>query len=233
MPGLRALAADDGADACCCWIELLQTPPQTLVSNNVSLSLAAAVALAAHQQPIKVSDKQQAAVLDFVGRRLEQLLMDAGVSAEAVRAVLAERGDDPALAAATALQLQQALDAGEAGPLKAVMTALARPTRIVRGSKPAAAASASVAVDAALFEHTEEGQLYAAYQAAAAQLQQAASVQQWLDAVHPLVAPIDAFFDKVFVMCEDERVRANRLALLRGVASLTQGFADLSQLPGF
>lgn len=179
-------------------------------------------------------------MLDFVGRRLEQLLIDAGTSAEAVRAVLAERGDNPALASATASQLQQALDAGDASSLKAVMTALARPTRIVRG-KPVAA---SVVVNDALFEHPEESALASAYQAAVAQLQQQPpageqrqqqqqSVQQWLAAVQPLVAPIDAFFDKVFVMCEDELVRDNRLALLRDVAELPRGVVDLSQLPGF
>jgi glycyl-tRNA synthetase beta subunit len=53
------------------------------VSNNVSLSLSSAVALAAAQQPLAVSQQQQEAVLDFVGRRLEQLLSDAGASAEA------------------------------------------------------------------------------------------------------------------------------------------------------
>jgi glycyl-tRNA synthetase beta subunit len=56
---------------------------QTLVSNKVSLSLSAAVALAAAQQPLSVTQQQQDSVLDFVGRRLEQLLIDAGVSAEA------------------------------------------------------------------------------------------------------------------------------------------------------
>lgn len=38
---------------------------------------------------------------------------------------------------------------------------------------------------------------------------------------------------QVFVMCEDEKVRRNRLAFLRDLAGLTRGFADLSQLPGF
>jgi glycyl-tRNA synthetase beta subunit len=56
---------------------------QALVSNNVSLSLRSAVALAAAQQPLAVSAAQQDAVVDFVSRRLEQLLVDAGVSAEA------------------------------------------------------------------------------------------------------------------------------------------------------
>jgi glycyl-tRNA synthetase len=53
------------------------------VSNNVQLSLSSAVSLAAAAQPVKVDAKAQAAVLDFVGRRLEQLLVDAGVPAEA------------------------------------------------------------------------------------------------------------------------------------------------------
>lgn len=65
----------------------------------MSLSLRTAVALAAGVQPLPVSDKAQGEVVDFVQRRLEQLLVDAGVPPEAVRAVLAERGDNPALAA--------------------------------------------------------------------------------------------------------------------------------------
>jgi glycyl-tRNA synthetase len=60
---------------------------QALVSNNVSLSLRGAVALAAAQQPLAVSAAQQEAVVDFVSRRLEQLLVDSGVSAEAGEAL--------------------------------------------------------------------------------------------------------------------------------------------------
>jgi glycyl-tRNA synthetase len=55
------------------------------VSNNVSLSLRSAVSLAAAQQPLAVSQQQQEAVIEFVSRRLEQLLVDSGVSAEAGR----------------------------------------------------------------------------------------------------------------------------------------------------
>ena len=52
-------------------------------------------------------------------------------------------------------------------------------------------------------------------------------------AVSGLSAPIDAFFDKVFVMTDDEAVRRNRLALLRDVAGVASGYFDLAQLPGF
>ena len=39
-------------------------------------------------------------------RRLEQVLVDGGTSVEAVRAVLKQRGNSPALAAASAQDLQ-------------------------------------------------------------------------------------------------------------------------------
>lgn len=147
-----------------------------------------------------------------------------------MRAVLAERGDDPALAAATAEQLQAALAAGDSGPLRGAMTALSRPTRIVRGKE----VDGSWAVDPAKFDCGEERALHAAYVAAAAALgDRSGGVEGWLAAVGGLVGPIDAFFEKVFVMCEDEGVRRNRLALLRDVAGVTKGYFDLAQLPGF
>jgi glycyl-tRNA synthetase len=48
-----------------------------------------------------------------------------------------------------------------------------------------------------------------------------------------LVQPTDAFFDKVFVMCDDEGMRRNRLALLRDIAALPSGIINFAQLPGF
>jgi len=42
--------------------------------------------------------------------------------------------------------------------------------------------------------------------------------------------PVDAFFDKVMVMVEDERVRANRLALLRTLLKEFSTIADFSEI---
>jgi glycyl-tRNA synthetase beta chain len=44
--------------------------------------------------------------------------------------------------------------------------------------------------------------------------------------------PVDAFFERVMVMDEDPRLRANRLALLEQLHGLFIGIADLSRLPG-
>ncbi|MFT4059218.1 MAG: glycine--tRNA ligase subunit beta [Legionella sp.] len=45
-----------------------------------------------------------------------------------------------------------------------------------------------------------------------------------------LKEPIDAFFDQVMVMVDDEKIKANRLALLVRLQDLLQGVADISLL---
>lgn len=47
-----------------------------------------------------------------------------------------------------------------------------------------------------------------------------------------LRAPIDAFFDKVLVNDPDEKVRANRLALLSRIREATGQVADFSRIAG-
>jgi glycyl-tRNA synthetase beta chain len=42
--------------------------------------------------------------------------------------------------------------------------------------------------------------------------------------------PVDAFFDKVMVMVEDEKLRANRLALLRTLLKEFSTIADFSEI---
>ena len=59
------------------------------------------------------------------------------------------------------------------------------------------------------------------------------SIASFLKICHEDVVPqIDAFFEEVFVMCEDREVRHNRLRLLHAVASLPYGILDFSELPG-
>ena len=60
-----------------------------------------------------------------------------------------------------------------------------------------------------------------------------ATVDEFLNIVVKLIPSINAFFDKVLVMAEDEKVRQNRLALVGQIADLSRGIADLSKLEGF
>jgi glycyl-tRNA synthetase len=87
------------------------------------------------------------------------------------------------------------------------------------------------AVREALFVEPEEKKLYQAIEKNIKT--QPATVDELLTIVVKLIPSINAFFDKVLVMAEDEQVRQNRLALVGQVASLSHGIADLSKLEGF
>ena len=65
------------------------------------------------------------------------------------------------------------------------------------------------------------------------QVDKGMSVPEFLAATAALVAPVDAYFDKVFVMTDNEQIRLSRLALLQQVASLSKGILDFAELPGF
>jgi len=58
-------------------------------------------------------------------------------------------------------------------------------------------------------------------------------IKTFVDASLLLIQPLEDFFNNVLVMAEDERIRNNRLALLRKIESLPKGIAELSVLPGF
>eukprot|EP00892_Ulva_mutabilis_P006376 jgi/Ulvmu1/410/UM001_0417.1 len=202
---------------------------QTLIGNGVRASMRAAVAAAAELQPVAAGEDVQRDVVEFVSRRLEQLILDDGVPAEAARAVLNEQSDDVARAVASARELAAELRAGDASPLPAVTTALSRPTRLVRGKDAAAGA----AVDEALLSCEEERRLWEVVQAVKGQLHGEMGVKEWVGVVSAVVGPVDEFFTNVLVMADDDAVRANRLALSQEVASVSEGFVDLAELPGF
>ena len=57
--------------------------------------------------------------------------------------------------------------------------------------------------------------------------------RRYTDALRQLAAlqaPVDAFFDQVMVMAEDQQLRDNRLALLNSLSRLFLQVADISLL---
>ncbi len=53
---------------------------------------------------------------------------------------------------------------------------------------------------------------------------------QTLEAIARLREPVDAFFDSVMVMVDDEAIKNNRLALLTSIAGLFKGIADFRRI---
>ncbi|OAY49428.1 glycine--tRNA ligase, chloroplastic/mitochondrial 2 [Manihot esculenta] len=199
---------------------------QILVEQDKNLDLVQALRLAADVQPFKVDASMIDDAYLFVTRRLEQYLVDKGISPEIVRSVLAERAAFPCLAAKTAYKME-ALSKGNIFPK--VVEAYSRPTRIVRGKD----VESDMEVDESAFETSEERALWSIFLSTKSKIHPGIEVDDFVEISSELLQPLEDFFNNVFVMVEDERIRKNRLALLKKIADLPRGIADLSVLPGF
>ncbi|XP_055817569.1 glycine--tRNA ligase, chloroplastic/mitochondrial 2 isoform X3 [Solanum dulcamara] len=199
---------------------------QLLVEIDRNVDLRQALELAAAVQPIEVDVRTINDAHQFVTRRLEQFLMDKGISPEVVRSVLSERARRPGLATKSVYKMDS-LSKGELLPK--VVEAYSRPTRIVRGKD----ANVDAEVDDQALETNEEKALWSTFLSLRSKIHPDMEVDDFIEASSVLVEPLEDFFNKVFVMVEDERVRTNRLALLKKIADLPRGIVDLSVLPGF
>ena len=88
-------------------------------------------------------------------------------------------------------------------------------------------------VEEALFQEDAERELFIAFNGVAAVARGMIGTNDYLGAlveIAGLRGPVDAFFDRVMVMADDERVRDNRFALLTGISRLFGSIADFSRL---
>ncbi|CAL9138371.1 unnamed protein product [Musa acuminata var. zebrina] len=199
---------------------------QILVENNKNLYLEDALRLVADIQPIEIDGSVITDVLKFVTRRLEQLLVDKGISPEIVRSVLSERANWPCLAAQSAIEME-ALSKGDIFPK--VVQAYSRPTRIIRGKN----VDSSFEVSEAAFERNEELALWSAYLEVTSKVHHGQNLSHMLASLFQVnMAHADTFLAYMF-QPEDETIKNNRLAILKKIADLPKGIADLSGLPGF
>jgi len=170
------------------------------------------------------------AIAGFMRERLEFYLRDArGFGYDTVNAVIRAGSDDvvDALARAEAIQKVRGLP-----DFEAVAAAFKRTNNILRQAKEKGIEPA------AKFEYfhdasNEEKTLAAQSERLIPRFAAAYKEKDYTDAVLQLstLRPfIDAFFDKVMVMVDDERVRANRLALLQQLLNEFSTIADFSEI---
>lgn len=85
----------------------------------------------------------------------------------------------------------------------------------------------------ALFEEKEEKELYGALKIIQKNAEEMLARGDFAGAqkiIFRLQSPLNNFFDRVLVMCENKKIRNNRLALLAQVQNLIQQLADYSQI---
>ncbi|GIR46026.1 MAG: glycine--tRNA ligase beta subunit [Hyphomicrobiales bacterium] len=161
------------------------------------------------------------ALLDFLVERLRVYLRERDVRHDVVSAVFARGSDDIVDIVGKAKYLADFLQTPDGSNL---LAAYRRADGILKQQKMAANA-----VSADLFEQDAEGTLFAALSDLPDTLD--ASLQaygQYLDELAALRISVDGFFDAVLVNAEDDRLKANRLAILAGLVASMDLVGDLA-----
>ena len=194
-----------------------------LIQNSLDVELLLHEAFNTFPQG-KLADNTVIEVAEFMQARLGVLLQNE-YSHDVVAAVLAKKpqslGDVPAKLAAVAAFKQLPEAATLAAANKRVHNLLKKAVNVLDDINPQ------------LLQQVEEQDLYQATQALLPKINQSLARKDFQAALAVLatVKPtVDAFFDKVMVMADDEDIKQNRLSLLKTLSRQMNAVADISLL---
>ncbi len=196
---------------------------QPLLEHGLPFNLRDVVARAAKLQPVSTGAEVNDQVLAFLAGRLKVVLSDMGYRYDVVDAVLEVNYSDPYKSLAMVRQLGEWVGKPE---WSGVLDAYARCVRIIRS-----AGHIEGMLDTAALQEPAELKLLAKFQGFAGKTY--TTVDGLLNDLQDISPAISEFFDKVLVMSDDPNIRINRLRMLKGIAGLATGVADLSKLEGF
>ena len=191
---------------------------------HISLSQLVAKAM----ELLKIADAGQQAklqndVADFMKLRLKNVLADADIRYDVVEAVFVTVDDIYGV-----FLRAQAVNEAVKQDMEKTIQAFVRTGNIARKAEDVQAA-----VEAGLLAEQVEKDLCKAYEAVASKVEKEVAAQDYAGAIatlSQLAAPIDAFFDGVMVMDKYEKIKNNRLGLLKLVDNLICQVADFSKI---
>ena len=170
------------------------------------------------------------AVRSFFHERVEFYLRDArGFAYDVVKAVLAADADDVVDALARAEAVAKVRPSAD---FESISVAFKRTKNILRQAEETGREVAAQ-VDAKLLQEEPEEDLAARVPATAKRVEAFRTERHYEKAlleIAKLGPVIDRFFDKVMVMAEDAKIRANRLALLQSLLKEFSTIADFSEI---
>jgi glycyl-tRNA synthetase beta chain len=206
-----------------------------LIEGRLELDLRGLIERAVALQPV-TAPGAAGEVYDYMLERLRTYFLEGAgaaaartaISTEMFDAVLATQPRSPLDFAQRLQALAAFLELPEAASLTAANKRIANILRKAEGTAPGE-------VDVAVLKAPAELRLFDGMRALAKTVASATAQREYTAALGHLAqlrAAVDAFFDQVMVMDPDEKLRANRLALLAQLGGLFAGIADLSRLPG-
>ncbi len=217
-----------------------------LVEREIDVSLPNLLEIAKLTQPFSLEDEITNAFRFFMRERLYHWLIEitpgivlsengshpftvtrissSGYAIDAINAIIDMHMDRPLRAKRALDQLIPWLDKDSWND---VLNGYARCARITKD------VSSDFHINTTLLKEPAEIELHKEYQLTRETVASDKTVDAFLSAIKDMLPAITRFFDEVLVMAEDEDIRRNRLALLKGISSLSDGIVDLSKMPGF
>jgi glycyl-tRNA synthetase beta chain len=172
-------------------------------------------------------------LLDFLADRLKVALREKGVRHDLISAVFALGGEDDLVRLLARVDaLKRFLDSEDGANL---LVAYRRASNIVRIEEKKDGKTYNSGVDGALLRQDEEKALHRALAASGEAGGEALESEDFTGAMGALAqlrTPVDAFFDKVTVNCDEADLRANRLRLLSEIRTTLNRVAEFSQIEG-
>jgi glycyl-tRNA synthetase beta chain len=161
---------------------------------------------------------------EFIAARFKFLLMEEGHNQEFINAVEPYVASDiyDGYMRLRALETQESIE-----DFRRLMVGFKRVyniTKSMSGDQP---------IDENLFEHQEERDLYVLLENRKDEFTTCMDEHRYSDAISVLVGfkeTIDRYFDKVFVMVEDTRLKENRLSLLARIKDIFLKYGDFSKI---
>jgi len=166
------------------------------------------------------------ALKEFFRQRVVNIMEETGLKHDTIQAAVSAGWDD----VPDVLSRVQALSQFRKDPgFEALLTGFTRAANLARKAPVAD-------VDPSLFQDPAESNLFNALQETRIRADGEISKGDYLAALREMAAlreHVDAFFEAVMVMVDDEKLRNNRLALLASVSEFMSCVADLSRIvPG-
>ena len=196
-------------------------------------SFAVAFTMMVTQQSMTGFDEKLADLLAFFHDRLKVYLKDAGIRHDIIDACIAMPGNDDLtllVKRARALAETLATDDGEN-----LIQGFKRANNILTQAEEKDGVEYSYGADLKFAEDDAEKALFAALDAADAQIAPAMAAEDFSTAMTAMAAlrgPIDAFFTAVQVNDDRQVIRRNRLNLLSRIRKICLSVADLTKIEG-
>jgi glycyl-tRNA synthetase beta chain len=205
---------------------------RTLVENKLDIDLLSQIEQAAKNYPNDLFVKSDSAKFDsavllkFINERFKGYLLDQAISADVFDSVAALKLANPY---EIYLRVQAVNHFKALAEAKSLAAANKRISNILKKNKLESGAS----VDSQLLVEESEkslNQSISAMEQPLAQLLSDRNYTEYLVSLSNLHQKIDDFFDNVMVLCDDEKLKNNRIALVSSIHALFIKIADLSLL---